>query len=73
MPTVDSRRERIYVQNQTAFRDIPQSGGAASLANGDASNHTSVTVKHDRPLVTSNDKVGTRSPVAGVQGRRSGS
>lgn len=67
-----TREERIYLQNQTAIATIPNSGGAATVANSNCCRHTRASLD---PVVTTiyrNDKTGQRHRTPGVGGREVG-
>jgi len=66
-----SRQEHIYLQSETTFGQIPNTGGTATLAGSNASraiNAGLVAVVNNYPRP---DKTGTRSQVIGLLGRKS--
>lgn len=67
--TVPARAERVYLQAETAFGTIPNSGGTATLAGTNACRHTRVTMTPSIPLMNRRDKTGSLSMTAGIKGR----
>ena len=70
--TSDSRKQRCYVQVESSYGEIPNSGGTASVANGDACLITSLVTKPTTARIQRPDKTGTLSAVAGYNGRKIG-
>lgn len=67
-----SRNERIYLQKETAFGVIPNTGGTASLTGANCCRHIKASLTPDVALLVRQDKTGSRTPTAGVAGRKSG-
>jgi hypothetical protein len=66
-----SRQEHVYLQSETVFGQIPNTGGTATLAGSNAcrainAGLVAVVNNYARP-----DKTGTRSQVVGLLGRKS--
>lgn len=75
MPTSDRvlhLSERVFLQNQSAFDVVPNSGGTATVANGDAVKFASFNLNNDRDSIDPRNKDGSRSQQQGVPGRRRG-
>lgn len=67
-----SRLERLYLQVQTAYDTIPNSGGTASVANANACRFIKAVLDNDVATIKRQDKTGRRSPTAGQAGRKFG-
>ena len=67
-----SRNERIYLQTETTFGVIPNTGGTATLSGADACRHIRASLVPEVELLVRPDKTGTRTATPGVAGRRSG-
>lgn len=76
MATSQSRLERVYVQDQTAFDLIPggntAGSGTANVANGNCMRHIKVTLSNEVSTLVRRDKTGSRSATVGVKGREFG-
>ncbi|MDE2103020.1 MAG: hypothetical protein KGL39_37595, partial [Patescibacteria group bacterium] len=67
-----SRNERIYLQAETTYGQIPNTGGTASVTGSNCCRHTKLVLTPDVALLTRRDKTGTRTITAGVAGRKAG-
>lgn len=65
-----SRLERLYLQTETTYGQIPNSGGTASVAGANACRHIKATFDNDVALIERPDKTGTRTMQVGVAGRK---
>ncbi|WP_321471154.1 phage tail tube protein [uncultured Paludibaculum sp.] len=67
-----ARLERIYLQPQTEFGTLPNTGGIATVGNANACRFIKATLKHKTNTITREDKTGTRTKTAGTKGRGNG-
>lgn len=67
-----SRLEHLYLQVETTFGQVPNSGGTASVAGANACRHVKATMDNRAALIERPDKTGVRSAPVGVLGRKSG-
>src|SRR5574343_166279 len=69
MAVSQSRLERVYMQEESAYAVIPNSSGTATLAGTDACRHIKCDLNNDIATLVRRDKTGTRSATVGVRGR----
>jgi hypothetical protein len=67
-----SRNERIYLQKETVFGTIPNTGGTATLSGSNACRHIKASLTPEVALLVRPDKTGARTATAGVAGRKIG-
>ena len=67
-----SRNERVYLQKETAFGTIPNTGGTASVSGSNACRHVKTSLVPDVALLVRPDKTGSRTQTVGVAGRKLG-
>src|SRR5262245_7767535 len=65
-----SRLERLYLQVETTYGQIPNSTGTATVAGSNACRHIRATMDNDVALIERPDKTGTRTMQVGVAGRK---
>lgn len=65
-----SRLERLFLQMETTFGQVPNSGGTASVGNGNACRFIQWSFENVAATIQRPDKTGTRSQQIGVAGRR---
>lgn len=64
-----SRLERIYLQSEGEFGQIPQAGGLATLSGADACRHITCRLQPTVKLLQRPDKTGTRTASPGEAGQ----
>jgi hypothetical protein len=69
----NSRNERIYLQNESAYGVIPNSSGVASVAGSNYCAHIGFQLNAQQAMLTRPSKTGSRTVRSGVGGRRSAS
>jgi hypothetical protein len=65
-----ARNERLFLQDQSAIRTIPNSSGTATVAGSDACRFIRASFDNDIALIDRPDKTGTRTATAGTAGRK---
>jgi hypothetical protein len=70
MAKVFSRQERFYLQDESAFGTIPNSGGTATVAAADACAMIQFKMNRTTDSIFRKDKTGSRTATAGIAGRK---
>lgn len=65
-----SRLERLYMQVETTYGQIPNTTGTASVGNANACRFTKFVADTMASMIERPDKTGTRSQLAGILGRK---
>ncbi len=65
-----SRNEFFYLQDESSFGTIPNAGGTASVANGDACAMIQFKMNRTTDSIFRKDKTGSRTATAGIGGRK---
>lgn len=72
MPFALTRQERIYLQIAATYGIIPNTTGAATVANANACRHIKATLDNTVATIQRQDKTGSRSATPGARGRSFG-